>query len=134
MRIGLDREQAFSRIALTARLRSDAAKMRMHIRKKNVSNPVLDKIQNGKSQRPAHMTPEAGHSPAYFFARRRRGNEAHPTPRIRSMRRIGPPFNHPGLFQECVSEVPDRYGQHFRLLFLGGEENKIDEAFGHVRG
>jgi metal-dependent hydrolase (beta-lactamase superfamily II) len=51
-----------------------------------------------------------------------------------SVRHIRSPFNRPALFKECVSEVPDRYGQQFRLLFLGSKENKIDEAFGHIRG
>jgi hypothetical protein len=50
------------------------------------------------------------------------------------MRRIRAPLNRHALFEECVSEVSDRYGQHFRLLFLGSKQNKIDEAFGYVRG
>jgi hypothetical protein len=33
-----------------------------------------------------------------------------------------------------VSQVRDGDDQQFRLFFLGGEENKIDEAFCHVRG
>ena len=76
---------------------------------------------------------EAGHCPAFFLLAET-WERGRPDTRIRSMRRIRLPFNRPGLFQECVSEVPDRYGQQFRLLFLGSKENKIDEAFGHVRG
>ena len=37
-------------------------------------------------------------------------------------------------FEEYVSDVADRYGQQFRLLLLRSKENKIDEAFGYVRG
>jgi hypothetical protein len=33
-----------------------------------------------------------------------------------------------------VSAVRDADSQQSRLLFLGSKENKIDEAFGHVRG
>ena len=50
------------------------------------------------------------------------------------MRRNRAPFNRTALSEECVSDVADRYGQQFRLLLLRSKENKIDEAFGYVRG
>ena len=45
------------------------------------------------------------------------------------MRRIRAPFNRTALFEECVSDVADRYGRQFRLLLLRSKENKIDEGF-----
>jgi hypothetical protein len=49
------------------------------------------------------------------------------------MRRARISFDHPGLFEERLSEVRNGRGQQLHLLLLWCTKNKIDEAFGHAR-
>ena len=91
---------------------------------------VITKNQNDRHR--GHL--KRGTPPLISLLGRDVGTRQPERPEFRSMRHIRTSFDRPTLFEECVSEVPDRYGHQFRLLFLGSKENKIDEAFGYVRG
>jgi len=60
------------------------------------------------------------------------GAKLKPPRRPGSVRRIRVTLNRLAFFQERLSEVRNGCGQQFRLFILWSEENKVDEAFGHV--
>jgi hypothetical protein len=56
-----------------------------------------------------------------------------PAPTHASVRGIRAAFNRPALFEERVPKMRNRFSQQFSVLFLWSEENKLDEAFRHLR-
>jgi hypothetical protein len=81
--------------------------------------PELFGLQRLASDQPLQLSDDWFMRPALRVPR----HQCHQCPNeSSSVRRIRAPFNRPALFEECVSDLPDRYRQQFRLLFLGSKE------------